>query len=320
MDDLDQAEEQRRAEATQWFARLKTRPVSKGTLEDFFAWQRDPANAEAFAEAELLWDKAGDLQGRPAMLRLTQEALARGGKSRPRRAISQAIALSGGVVLVLAAAGALVLSNRATDYTTRVGEQNAVALADGSNVRLATDTSVGVKLKHDERRIALDHGEALFEVAHDTSRPFVVSAGRVEVVATGTRFDVRQVDEQTRVTLFAGGVDIREKGATLVHLRPGQSWQSDGAGSSGVRIADVKAALAWTEGRLVFDKVSLSDAIREVNRYSDRKIILGTSQQQEALISGSFKAGDIDAFAAAAAAMLGLAVERQPDGSVKLGR
>lgn len=319
MDDLDQAEEQRRAEATQWFARLKTRPVSKGTLDDFFAWQRDPANADAFAQAEQLWDRAGDLQGRPAMLRLTQEALARGVKSRSRRPAMRVAALCCALVLV-ALAGTFVLSTSATDYTTEVGEQKAVALADGSRVRLATGTRVGVKLRGRERRIDLVQGEALFEVAHDASRPFVVSAGAVEVVATGTRFDVRHVDDQTRVTLLAGGVDIRENGATLVQLQPGQFWQSGHAGSEAVRRADEKTALAWTEGRLIFDKVALADAVQEVNRYSDRKIVLSISQHQDELVSGSFEAGDVDAFAKAAAAMLGLTVDRQPDGSIKLER
>jgi transmembrane sensor len=82
----------------------------------------------------------------------------------------------------------------------------------------------------------------------------------------------------------------------------------------------MRAALAWTQGRLVFDKVSLADAINEVNRYSGRKIVLAAPQQQGELISGSFKAGDVDAFADAAAAMLDLMVKRQSDGSITLAR
>ncbi|VWX49764.1 FecR domain-containing protein [Novosphingobium sp. 9U] len=319
MDDEDQANKDHQAEATEWFARLKTTPLAKTTLEGFFEWQRDPAHAEAFAQVERLWGRAGDLRSRTTMQRFTQEALARPQSMHSRRPSLRMATLVCSLSLAVAVGGALlVLRSRSADYMTGIGEQRAVALTDGSHVRLATDTRLDVKMKDAARHVDLEGGEALFEVAHDTMRPFVVDTGDIQVVATGTRFDVRHVGSRITVTLLSGGVDIR-KGETLVaQLRPGQSWQSDRPAAQAVTEANAGAVLAWTQGRLVFDKIALKEAVNEVNRYSERKIVLVAPKDEGELISGSFKAGDTAAFADAAAAMLDLTAQRQADGSITL--
>src|SRR5262249_40880821 len=91
---------------------------------------------------------------------------------------------------------------------TGVGEQRMLALDDGTHVILNTDTRVRVDYERDARRIELDKGEALFEVAHDAARPFFVTAGDRRIQALGTSFAVRRDESQVAVTLVDGKVTV----------------------------------------------------------------------------------------------------------------
>ncbi len=319
MDEQDPAAGQRREQATQWFARLKTVPVSKGTLEAFFEWRRNPANAEAFAEVEALWGDAGRIGARPAMLRLVEEAMKRQHRPRLRWPLISGLAL-GACLLVAVVAGRWWTADPSASLNaaTVVGEQRTLALADGSQVRLNTDTRLDARLGASERRITLDRGEALFDVAHDRARPFLVSVGEVTVRATGTRFDVRHGAGETRVQLFEGGVDIAVPGQPAVHLLPGQSWRSGAGAARAVQPVDARQALAWTKGRVVFDATPLGEAVAEVNRYTRQKVVLAATSRSASPISGSFTTGDPSGFAKAVSAMLGLEVARNADGGFTL--
>ena len=125
MDEQDPAAGQRREQATQWFARLKSVPVSKGTLEAFFEWRRDPANAAAFAEVEALWGDAGRIGARPAMLRLVEEAMKRQHRPRSRWPLISGLAL-GACLLFAVAAGRwwMADSSASLDAATVVGERD----------------------------------------------------------------------------------------------------------------------------------------------------------------------------------------------------
>ncbi|WP_422932296.1 FecR family protein [Sphingobium cupriresistens] len=320
MDEHDPTAEHRRAQAAQWFARLKSLPVSKGTLEDFFDWRRDPANAEAFAEAESLWHDAGRQGDSPAILRLTAEAYARAGATpRPRRSMRSLLAIGAGVLFAMLVASWWIFQvDRPQQFATLTGEQRAVALSDGSQVRLDTETRLNTRMEDDTRQIRLDQGQAMFEVAHDRARPFRVKAGDVEVEATGTKFDVRFVDGVTRVSLFEGGVDIREAGRDVIHLSPGEMWSSKATRAASITSLDVRRASAWTQGRLIFEATPLSEAISEINRYTQNKVVLGATARAREPISGSFKTGDPSGFLKAVAALLSLDFERQENGTFLL--
>lgn len=320
MDEREPDAEHRRAQAAQWFARLKTVPVSRRTLEDFFDWRRDPANAEAFTQAESLWNETGRISDRPAILRLTEEAYALGGApDRQRRSLRPVLGLAMAVVFaILVASWWISRSDQEQDFATVIGEQKALALSDGSQVRLDTQTRLNARMKRASRHIRLEQGRAMFDVAHDHDRPFRVEAGNVEVEATGTKFDVRFVNGVTHVALFEGGVDIKVNGREAVHLGPGQMWSSEPARAKKIMAMDARRASAWTQGRVIFDATPLSEAIAEINRYTPNKLVLAARGRSDERISGSFTTGDPSGFLKAVSAMLSLEIERQPDGQVLL--
>lgn len=312
------AAERRRSEAAQWFARLKTVPVSQATLDDFFTWRRDTGNAEAFEEAERFWSTAGKAGERPALLRAIAAAEQRPVVRRGTMAM-RSLAIAAMVCAVIAV-GVWVgrsLLPMGQHFDTGVGEQRVVALQDGSRLNLNTQTALRVNYSANERHLTLRSGEALFSVAKNKKRPFVVSAGGVVVTATGTRFDVALDDKMTKVTLIEGRVSIETHDGATTWLAPGEQWRSL-QGRAQVRKIATQNVTAWTQGRVVFDNVALAGAIAEINRYGGRSVLLDAPQFGARRLSGSFEAGDSESFVAAVTGFFPLRARVDEQGRIHL--
>lgn len=177
-------------------------------------------------------------------------------------------ALAAGVAACLIAVSLGYRQNRMDDYATKVGEQRTIELADASLLTLNVDSRVQVRLDPKERDIELLRGEALFKVAHDSSRPFKVQTRLAVIQAIGTQFNVYEKPDGTRVSVLEGRVKVDSPVATLslgagqealVHLDGGITRLAD---------ADVRRTVAWRERRLVFADTPLEDMVHEFNRYS----------------------------------------------------
>ena len=124
-------------EAAAWHARLGEPRVATETIQDFFDWRADPANAEAYDRVQKVWRQAKTLQGRPAMMAALTAALERR-RGRERRPIALGFGLAA-VGAVLAGVIGLGLWREArSTAATAVGEQRLMQLAGGSSVRLHT--------------------------------------------------------------------------------------------------------------------------------------------------------------------------------------
>lgn len=303
-----------REEAADWFARLNARTVSVGDLEAFRAWRATPAHRDAYAAVEAAWARSGELRDDPEIQAALAEAVVRPHR-RPRFPLRGVAVAAGVAALAFAGAGGWWLQTRPVTYSTETGERRLVRLEDGSEVHLDTATRLTARLRDGQRDLVLVSGQALFSVAHDPSRPFTVRAGDVNVVALGTRFDVRRDGEAVRVTLLDGGVSVKAEGSRAGdwRLAPGQQIVAGGPTTPRPVQADVRAAVAWTEGRLEFDGVALSEAVAEVNRYETRPLRLSAGVDADLPISGVFDAGHAPAFAEAAAQLHGLRVQVTPE-------
>lgn len=318
MDEDDIAAKRRRAEAAQWFARLKTLPVSQGTLKDFFAWRRERGNAEAFEEAERFWSQAEKVGERPSILRAVEAA----GQRRARRRLFPtmhplALATVALAVILGGAWSAYLFFPGGRHFDTTAGEQRVIALEDGSRLNLNTETAISVRYSSSARHLVLKSGEALFNVAKDKARPFIVSADGVVVTATGTRFDVRLRDKQTIVTLVEGRVSVRAPDGSTTWLSPGEQWRWPPEGRE-VQAVKTENVTAWTQGRVVFDNVALANAIHEINRYGGKPVVLDTPQFGSQRLSGSFQTGDTESFVTAVTAFLPLRQRLDPQGRIHL--
>ena len=313
-------------EAAAWFTVLNdaTAEVENEDLEKFDKWIQRDGNRAAYRRIEDISSAAGALRNDPDMRAAALQALARPRpQSQPRARPSLRIPrLWGGLALAGAVAASLVIliGGQAKTYQTDVGGRMTAHLDDGSTVQLNTDSRLRVRFRLGERRLELVKGQAFFDVAHDARRPFLVTAGPMEVRAVGTRFDVRHDGPGASVVLAQGKVqvrakDVREAGWTL---SPGQELVL----RSGVRAhparVDVASLTGWTNNVITFHDVALIDAVAEMNRYERAKITLAPGVQVHAKISGLFSPGEEGEFVDAAVASFDLDVVHKPDGGVEL--
>jgi len=326
------------AEAAVWIANLHGPDRNRAMEDAFRAWQsRSPAHREAFEKTTDVWEDIPRSQAARAYL-LTQGRTQIEVPGRVRGRHWRWAAAAGLTVMV--AGGALLFQQWLMQgvYITAVGEQRSVLLDDGSRILLNTDTHLRVAYSAKQRTVEIRGGEALFEVAKDKARPFVVRVAGSEVVAVGTAFSVRLIegpkrDEAVAVTLIEGQVNVRPtlggEGAlapkAAVVLRPGDRLTLDhDARSKAPAVAskldrpNLERAMAWKRNEIAFEDTPLAAAIEEINRYSRTPIVLSTEVQQQKLkIGGIFRTGDSASFADAVAALYGLRV-REIDGRFEL--
>src|SRR5260221_5540279 len=93
-------------------------------------------------------------------------------------------------------------------YSTDVGERRSLTLDDGSTVDLNARSKVRIEFSKAERRVDLIEGQALFQVAKNMDRPFIVKSGEATVRAVGTQFDVDRKATGTTVTVLEGRVVV----------------------------------------------------------------------------------------------------------------
>lgn len=301
------------AEAADWYARLRAENVSDIDSARFRAWiTGDPARRREFEAIDAFWDDLKAIEDSPEVkrersaiaLRRTQTAR---GAYRARRHVAWAAAAS---LLFVLGAALWIYRARADRYVTAIGEQRTVPLADGSVVTLNTATEIRLHFSPHRRDVELVSGQANFEVAKDTNRPFVVTAGDRRVRAVGTQFDVYKTADKVTVTLIEGKVAVIPTevssaiAAGTASAAPGEIVLTAGeqlsfrvqAGGAERKTADIPRVEAWRSRKLDFNDTPLTEAIAEANRYSGTPIVLEAPELKAARISGRFDAGRNDLF------------------------
>jgi transmembrane sensor len=205
----------------------------------------------------------------------------------------------------------------ASHFSTSVGEIRRITLADGSGVTLDTGTRIQVAYSKEGRVVKLTHGVALFDVAHDASRPFVVEAGSLRVRAVGTAFIVRHLDEtDTDVTVTRGLVDVWQETAVpepSVQMKAGlraSATRHEVSAPRALTDQQIVQATAWQDGFIDLDGRTLAEAAQEFNRYNELKILIDDPALAREEVVGRFSVSDPQGFTNAAAAMLNARVSQ----------
>jgi len=270
-----------RDQAADWHVRLASDVASEGDWLEFERWLAvAPEHLRAFEAVEALWlelDAAEPGRERPIA----------GAPRRPR------LPARSRVWLPIAAAAALVLAvgvavrplgPRTQVYETARGERQTVRLADGSQLTLNGATRIRVRLGRRERDVELARGEAVFDVAKDASRPFVIALGDRQVRVVGTEFDILRHERAVVVTVRRGVVEVRPGAAAAGGKvsRISAGWRlahREGERADIVGPADPDAAFAWTQGRLIFREARLADVVQVLNRYVQTPLVVDDDAQ-----------------------------------------
>ena len=200
----------------------------------------------------------------------------------------------------------------ALHFATRHGQQLVQRLADSSVLHLNTDSSVTVRYSDTERLITLTSGQGVFEVAHEPQRAFRVLAGSAQVVAVGTRFDVRLTPEATLVTVVEGrvAVGLSATSAAIIQVGADQQLRVAAAEWPARPVAvDAERTTSWLRREIVFDHEPLEQVAAEFNRYAPKPIAITTPALRSLEISGVFATDDPDAFIAFLRSLKGVRVE-----------
>lgn len=285
----------------------------------------DPRHAVAFARIEAAWEASARLRAAPPALEREAVAGAAGpvsGSAGRRRFIIGALAAA--TAAVTATVGWRLLDNVEL-HRTRVGERRLVALEDGSRVTLNTASTVEVSFSRAERRVRLVRGEALFEVAHDAARPFLVDAGAARFRALGTAFNIRLRPDVVELTVTQGVVAVAAgEGAVAtpagakISAGEGAVVRSGAVAPTALDDRRLRQRTAWQEGVLEFDGESLAQAVGEFNRYRRQPIVIGDARLEALRIGGRFEVDEADKFLAALTSSFPIEAIATADGGVLL--
>jgi len=303
--------------AARWFARRRSGAMTTQELRELEVWlEQDPAHRAAYDHLARLWGGADAARNDPEVMQM-REAAAR---SQVLRRWRNFAALAASFVMVCfvgagvanwATAGrdaspALVSGPDHQEFRTSVGQTATVTLTDGSVVTLDANSVLRTRTTWNRRYAELARGRAFFRVSHQPTRPFVVLANGRTVTALGTSFEVSVDEGRFEVTLVSGKVRVEqpvpEDAASPLAkprstmLRPGTKLTAPDDGAWQVATADIPKETSWVDGLLRFRNEPLGKVAAELNKYSERKIVINDPAVAERPIQGAFAAGDVDEF------------------------
>jgi transmembrane sensor len=318
-------------EASSWFVEFRVGDIDPVSRERFDHWLRtSPEHIRAYMEIAKTYVELHALKSARSIdidalvarsdanvLRL-REAAPPAVASPHRQPMVRKWALAASLALV-SLAGALSISfwqHRYPTYTTEIGENRSITLADGSTVDLNARSKVRIEFSKGERHVKLLEGQALFEVTKDAARPFIVRSGAAVVRAIGTQFDVNRGQSRTTVTVVEGRVAVlNESAATPASPRLGGSLETTASSterqpggatyvSAGEQVtvtpaqitppqrADVAAVTAWTQHHMIFDGTPLNEVVETFNRYNTRPLVIEDPTLKDFRVSGVYASTD----------------------------
>jgi len=309
-------------EAAEWALRLEGDHLSEAERGELVDWLREsPLHvAEMLRMGRLTsalesfagWDAIPAAMDLPAgiVTALSERALPKSPPQAPRRAgrISHRQWWYAGIAAGLAVISfcALLLHQlSATTLRTQVGERREMTLSDGSIVRLSPSTELTIRLQPHLRAVVITHGEALFHVAKDRDRPFVVSAVKTRVQAVGTIFSVASNAGTVTVTVSEGVVRVipsnsepaAPNGSADIMLGANQRVSVSARGIAlPVRRLEQVPTTGWEDSHVVFENARVADVIAQFNRRNRVHIRLRGDALASRTVSGVLAIDDPRSF------------------------
>lgn len=230
-----------------------------------------------------------------------------------------AVGLIGAFILTLACFGPrlmhrippLLVQLRAALPTTQApealcapfGEHRSVRLEDNTSVTLNSGTCIVAELSKRVRFIHLESGEAIFRVARDPRRPFVVETGPLAIQVLGTEFDVYRTAATTLVSVIEGSVQVSSRSQTsTINTKPltvlEQMDIPDNPLQSRVRrtitASDYTRLTAWVHGDIQLQEQTLKQVFTEAKRYQHIQVDFQDPAIADIRFSGLLHTNELD--------------------------
>lgn len=267
--------------AIDWWVHRHAAQLTPEETAQFEMWLAAPENRAAFLEIENMCGELDRLEEGPTF--------ARSGAKSGRRLILAGLAAA---LLAFWLAPADVYLAWRADHRTAIGETRLVTLEDGSRVHLAARSAIAVRYEGVQRRVALLHGEAWFDVAPASERPFIVEARGGTITARGTSFDVALETDGVRVAVTEHSVRVASGGSETL-VSEGQETVFDGiARAAPPTPARLATATAWRRGKLTFEDRPLGSVLEALGRYRLGAVYCVPASVCGQRVTGVFDAGD----------------------------
>lgn len=297
-----------KAAAIDWT--IRQRDPEFAEWEAFADWlAADPAHGDAYHQAQALDDELSALPP-PTLAPPVVVPLPARKPLWSRRSVWMSGAIAASVAVLV---GVSQLAPSTYPVETAMGEQRELVLADGSRIEMNGGTLLLLD-KRDERKIRMEHGQALFIVVHRAEAPFRVSAGESRFVNIGTIFDVTQNAQQTSVAVSEGAVAFNPDSEN-VRIDAGKRLTvSEASGEAVLTSVDAAQVGGWREGQLIYDGVPLAAVAAEVERTTGFRIRT-TADTAGILFRGALNTGaDAERLAGDLAALSGTRAVRDAEG------
>ncbi len=214
------------------------------------------------------------------------------------------------------------------ELRTERGAISTFDLSDGTTLILGAASEVNVNLTEAERRVYLMKGDAYFDVVSDASRPFLVNAGRLQVLVTGTTFDVRRSGAVTEIAVVEGTVAVSEgpgNASTSEGLSDNQNTEilsagfriefSDARGFGGIKETRADRIGAWRRDRLVFEDAPISEIVADLNRYLAEPLLVADEDVGAMTFSATVGTADLESFVSTLTEVFPVRLKRRSDGT-----
>lgn len=278
-------EESLQGQAIEWLMRMEEAPDDQAARAEFERWlSRSDSHRRAYAAVELVWGSSSQLAPLPRERREAVRAASPWRRLRHRGAV---LAVTGAAACLAFFAVPALQLHLSADHITGTAELRDYILADGSRIALDAASAVAVDYAASRRSVRLLAGQAYFEVTPSKERPFVVAAGPVEVMVTGTAFNVATTHAGVDVAVRSGTVRVTRKGGErLAALTAGQRLKVADGGGSSEGVIDAQDIGAWRDRRFVVYDTSIRDIVEQVGRYMPGIIVFGDSRIADSRASG----------------------------------
>lgn len=160
------------------------------------------------------------------------------------------------------------------------GERYTVKFSDGTTVTINSNTTLRypTSFPADGERVVELNGEAYFEVAHDSLRPFIVHSAQAYTRVLGTQFNIRARQQLlTEITLVEGSVAVKlpaESWDNAVRLSPNESCTVRN-GEMTVQQVDVMKYTAWRDGYSYYDNQTVMEILNDIASQHSMSVICG---------------------------------------------
>ena len=324
---------QNTAEAARWLLKLESGAISVSEKRQLSNWlERNPDNIDHLKRLANVWSDANILTELAVTI------------SQPISIFrSQWVAVAASLFIMIGIATFFYFDKftppqQNVVIVTEVGVQKSSTLADGSIVKLNTDSRVRIDYSDGFRDVFLLNGEAHFIVASNKDRPFRVYAANGRIHAIGTEFSVYLKKGEIDVTVSEGRVGIASFEIQVpsnaistqqIDERPIKSLGMLRAGEVGTIVGrsaeseeailkimdqvtdvDIEKRISWTNGVLIFAGEPLEEVVREISRYTEVNIEFSDPGLKRIRIGGTFPVGETEAMFSALETSFGLQVIR----------